>query len=75
MPAIELVNPRDRSAYGKSKRAEAPLESHAELPVGPDRRNPVEMLAEQAVSRIPELVPVRYGRMLASPFAFYRGAA
>ena len=40
-----------------------------------DRRDPVELLEEQAATRVPELVPIRYGRMLTSPFAFYRGAA
>ena len=39
------------------------------------RRDPVELLEEQAASRVPELVPIRYGRMLVSPFTFYRGAA
>ena len=52
----------------------APLESHAEFT--PDRsRDPVGLLLEQAKSRVPELVPVRHGRMLVSPFTFYRGAA
>ena len=41
----------------------------------PDRRDPVELLEEQAQTRVPELVPIRYGRMLVSPFTFYRGAA
>jgi uncharacterized protein (DUF2252 family) len=41
----------------------------------PDRPDPVELLEEQAQTRVPELVPIRYGRMLTSPFAFYRGAA
>ena len=41
----------------------------------PARRDPVALLEEQAVTRVPELVPIRYGRMLASPFAFYRGGA
>ena len=41
----------------------------------PNRRDPVELLEEQAATRVSELVPIRYGRMLTSPFAFYRGAA
>ena len=45
------------------------------LGAGPDRRDPVELLEEQAASRVPELVPIRYGRMLVSPFTFFRGAA
>jgi uncharacterized protein (DUF2252 family) len=52
----------------------APLDSQAEF-VTADRGDPVELLESQAVSRVPELVPIRYGRMIASPFAFYRGAA
>jgi uncharacterized protein (DUF2252 family) len=52
----------------------APLESHAEFRPG-GSRDPVGLLAGQAESRVPELVPVRHGRMLVSPFTFYRGAA
>ena len=61
-------------ARGKDARAVAPLESHAEFaPAG--GRDPVGLLLGQAKSRVPELVPVRHGRMLVSPFTFYRGAA
>jgi uncharacterized protein (DUF2252 family) len=64
----------DRVAKGKDARAFAPLESHAEFK--PDRsRDPVGQLLEQAKSRVPELVPIRHGRMLVSPFTYYRGAA
>ncbi len=64
----------DRKARGKDARAAAPLESQAEF--GPARsRDPVGLLLEQEKSRVPELVPVRHGRMLVSPFAFFRGAA
>jgi hypothetical protein len=64
----------DRVAKGKDARALAPLESHAEFT--PDRsRDPVGLLLEQAKSRVPELVPIRNGRMLVSPFTYYRGAA
>jgi len=64
----------DRVARGKDARAVAPLESHAEFT--PDgSRDPVGLLLEQAKSRVPELVPVRHGRMLVSPFTYYRGAA
>jgi uncharacterized protein (DUF2252 family) len=51
-----------------------PLESHAEVRLGADR-DPVSILADQDAARVPELVPIRYGRMLVSPFTFYRGAA
>jgi uncharacterized protein (DUF2252 family) len=61
-------------AAGKAARARVPLESHREFDPAPSR-DPVGLLLEQAKSRIPELVPVRHGRMLVSPFTFYRGAA
>jgi Uncharacterized protein conserved in bacteria (DUF2252) len=70
----EKLTRADRVARGKDARALAPLESHAEFT--PDKsRDPVGLLLEQAKSRVPELVPVRHGRMLVSPFTFYRGAA
>jgi uncharacterized protein (DUF2252 family) len=50
-----------------------PRESHADY--HPAKRDPIELLEQQAASRVPDLVPIRYGRMLATPFAFYRGAA
>src|SRR4051794_26163435 len=65
----------ERAARGKAARAEVSLQSHAMLAPSDLRADPVELLERQAVSRVPELVPVRYGRMLVSPFAFYRGAA
>jgi Uncharacterized protein conserved in bacteria (DUF2252) len=60
---------------GKAAREYAPRSSHAEWEPQADRRDPVEVLVDQATSRVPDLVPIRYGRMLASPFAFFRGAA
>ena len=70
----ERLTRADRVARGKDARALAPLESHAVF--APDAaRDPVGLLLEQAKSRVPELVPVRHGRMLVSPFTFYRGAA
>ena len=70
----EQLSRADRVARGKDARAVAPLESHAEFaPAG--SRDPVGLLLGQAKSRVPELVPVRHGRMLVSPFTFYRGAA
>ena len=71
---VEQLSRADRVARGKDARAVAPLDSHAEFaPAGP--RDPVGLLLGQAQSRVPELVPVRHGRMLVSPFTFYRGAA
>ena len=52
-----------------------PRSVHGEWSAPSGRRDPVELLEEQAASRVPELVPIRYGRMLVSPFTFYRGAA
>jgi len=66
---------RERSAAaGKAARGRVPLDSHRDFEPGPGR-DPVTLLLEQAETRIPELVPVRHGRMLVSPFTFYRGAA
>jgi uncharacterized protein (DUF2252 family) len=72
--AVEQLTRAERVARGKAARAAAPLQSHAEFRPGKSR-DPVGMLLEQAKSRVPELVPVRHGRMLVSPFAYYRGAA
>jgi uncharacterized protein (DUF2252 family) len=72
--AAEQLSHADRAARGKDARAAAPLESHAEF--RPARsRDPVGLLLGQAASRVPELVPIRHGRMLVSAFTFYRGAA
>jgi uncharacterized protein (DUF2252 family) len=67
--------PADRAADGKSLRSEAPRASHGEWEPAPDRPDPVALLEEQAAGRLPELVPIRYGRMSKSPFAFFRGGA
>ncbi|MGB0094039.1 MAG: DUF2252 domain-containing protein [Solirubrobacteraceae bacterium] len=66
---------RERAASGKAERAEVARNVHGEWSAPSGRRDPVELLEEQAASRVPELVPIRYGRMLVSPFTFYRGAA
>lgn len=63
-----------RRATGKAARARAPLDAHREFDPAPGRE-PVELLLGQARTRVPELVPIRHGRMLVSPFTFYRGAA
>jgi len=64
-----------RVARGRAARAQAPRSVHGRWAPAPDRPDPVALLEEQAASRVPQLVPVRYGRMLVSPFTFYRGAA
>ena len=65
----------ERKARGKAERAEVPRNVHAGWEPPAMRRDPVDLLEEQAKTRVPELVPIRYGRMLVSPFTFYRGAA
>ena len=65
----------ERAAEGKAARAVAPRSGQGEWEPASDRRDPVELLEEQSASRVPELVPIRYGRMLVSPFTFFRGAA
>ena len=72
---IPHLTPSERAARGKAARAEVPRSSHAGFTPSTHRPDPVALLEEQAISRVPELVPIRYGRMLVSPFAFYRGAA
>ena len=69
------VDPAERAARGRAARRSTPRSSHGDWVPGADRRDPVAVLEEQAVTRVPELVPLRHERMLASPFAFYRGAA
>ena len=60
---------------GKAARASTPRSNHAEFEPASDRPDPIALLERQAESRVPELVPIRYGRMGVSPFTFYRGAA
>ena len=72
---VEHFTVAERAARGKAARAEVPRASHGDWEPALHRPDPVELLEEQAQSRVPELVPIRYGRMLVSPFTFYRGAA
>ena len=65
----------ERVARGRAARSEAPRSAHRRWEPAPGRPDPIGLLEEQAQSRIAELVPIRYGRMLISPFSFYRGAA
>jgi len=71
---IQHLSPPERAAIGKAARRRVPLDSHAAFETT-GRSDPIELLESQAVTRVPELVPIRYGRMLASPFSFYRGGA
>jgi uncharacterized protein (DUF2252 family) len=65
----------ERTAVGREARRAVPRRRQAEFTPTPDRPDPIALLESQAPSRVAELVPIRYGRMLSSPFAFYRGAA
>jgi Uncharacterized protein conserved in bacteria (DUF2252) len=65
----------ESKARGKEARVKTPRDSHATFEPAADRPDPVSLLEEQAATRVPELVPIRYGRMLVSPFTFFRGAA
>src|SRR3954449_9644796 len=73
----ELSHPTlaERRARGKAARQETPREAHATFEPQSGRPSPVDLLAGQDAARVPELVPIRYGRMLVSPFTFFRGAA
>lgn len=66
---------QERASLGKAARATAPRSSHAEFTPGPERPDPLQIIAAQSATRLPDLVPLRYGRMSESPFRFYRGAA
>jgi uncharacterized protein (DUF2252 family) len=72
---IDHLTVEERVARGKAARSEVPRSALADWEPSPGRRDPIDVLEEQAQTRVPELVPIRYGRMLVSPFAFYRGAA
>jgi len=66
---------QERIDAGKALRVTCPRESHAGFRPAEDRPDPTDLLVQSSAGRIEQLVPIRYGRMLASPFAFYRGAA
>jgi uncharacterized protein (DUF2252 family) len=72
---VEHPSVEERKARGKRARDIAALDAHAGWAPAPDRVDPVVLLEEQNARREPDLVPVRHGRMLVSPFTFYRGAA
>jgi uncharacterized protein (DUF2252 family) len=72
---VEALTMAERTANGRAARVDLPRSVHATWEPSADRPDPVDLLQEQAETRVPELVPIRYGRMLVSPFTFYRGAA
>jgi uncharacterized protein (DUF2252 family) len=73
--ALATMTPDERAERGKAARTAVPRESHAVFDPPADRPDPIDLLEEQSAGRVPELVPVRYGRMMVSPFTYYRGAA
>ncbi|MFK4224871.1 DUF2252 domain-containing protein [Streptomyces sp. NPDC019890] len=75
MRAAPHATPEERAALGKEARRRSPRSGHAEYKPSPDRPDPLAILEAQSAARVPELVPIRYGRMMESPFRFYRGAA
>ena len=72
---VEHPSVAEREAAGKRCRETTPVSAHTGWAPAPDRPDPVALIEEQNLTREPDLVPVRHGRMLASPFTFYRGAA
>ncbi len=72
-PGKGLIN--DNPEAGRELRKHIPRNSHAQYKINPKRKNPVEILEEQAKTRTPSLMSIKYSRMLASPFAFLRGTA
>jgi len=69
------LTPGERAARGKAARARVPRAGHAVFDPSAGRPDPLGLLEQQARSRVPELVPLRYGRMMVSPFSYFRGAA
>jgi len=73
--ATGVVDRADRTGAGRALRKQVPRSSHGDWQAAADRPDPVAVLVAQGESRVPELLPIRYGRMAESPFGFYRGAA
>ena len=73
--ASTQATPAERAEAGRRARRLVPRSSHGEWSPEGAPRDPLAVLALQALTRHPDLVPIRHGRMAASPFAFYRGAA
>ena len=74
-PPHEVLTPDEWRARGRELRNSVSRSSHAQWAPPADRPDPVTVLEEQAKARVPDLIPIRYGRMIASPFAYFRGAA
>ncbi|MFE7168125.1 DUF2252 domain-containing protein [Streptomyces sp. NPDC057616] len=69
------LSPAERVAIGRNARSRASRSCHGWFEAGQDRFDPIEVIGRQSATRVAELVPIRYSRMLESPFRFYRGAA
>jgi uncharacterized protein (DUF2252 family) len=72
---IKKLTPAERAEKGRRLREQVPRSSHAEFSTDANRPDPISLLMEQSAGRLPDLVPIRYGRMIESPFSYYRGAA
>jgi uncharacterized protein (DUF2252 family) len=72
---IKDLTPAERAARGRRIRSDVPRSSHANFDASTRERDPIGVLIDQSATRLPDLLPIRYGRMLASPFAYFRGAA
>src|SRR5215813_111036 len=73
--SLRLATPAERAAKGRQLRTDVPRGSHAHFEPSAARPDPLDMLASQSANRLADLIPIRYGRMLASPFSYFRGAA
>jgi len=70
-----MPSPQSRIELGKKQRIRSPRESHDAMPAKKGRADPIRLLIDSNANRVAQLVPIRYGRMLSSPFAFFRGSA
>jgi uncharacterized protein (DUF2252 family) len=75
LKVVEHPTIEERTAKGRAARERVPRSSHAQWSPSQRTQQPLDLLAEQAKTRVPDLIPIRHGRMAASPFAYYRGAA
>src|SRR5262245_39850841 len=75
LPQTHVKSVAERLSLGKALRQRCPRNLQAEWQAPTNRVDPIELLIENSQGRMAEFIPIRYGRMLASPFAFYRGAA
>jgi hypothetical protein len=72
---LQTAPVRDREAAGRALAKRTPLKDHAAWRPSLRQHDPIDLVVESSKGRIEHLVPIRYGRMLANPFAFYRGSA